>query len=58
MTVVTALNPVIGYENASRLAKHVLANGGAIAESARALGILSEREIADRLVPEMLTQPG
>jgi len=57
MTLVTALNPVIGYENASRLAKHALANGSTIVASAQALGILSEQVIDRLMVPERLTKP-
>jgi aspartate ammonia-lyase len=57
VTVVTALNPVIGYENAARLAKHALASGDTIARSAQSLGILSAAELETLLVPETLTRP-
>jgi aspartate ammonia-lyase len=57
VTVVTALNPVIGYENAARLAKHALANRETIAHSAQALGILDAEEVRTMLVPETLTRP-
>jgi aspartate ammonia-lyase len=57
VTVVTALNPIIGYENAARLAKHALANRETIAHSAQALGILGAAEVEALLVPETLTRP-
>jgi aspartate ammonia-lyase len=57
VTVVTALNPIIGYENAARIAKHALAHGTSIAASAQALGIMSSAELANLLVPERLTRP-
>jgi aspartate ammonia-lyase len=57
VTVVTALNPIIGYENSARIAKHALSNGSTIADAAQALGILSRDEVAAFLVPERLTQP-
>jgi aspartate ammonia-lyase len=57
VTLVTALNPYIGYEKAALIAKTALASGGAIAEVAQALGIMSAAEMAALLVPELLTQP-
>ena len=57
VTVVTALNPIIGYENASRIAKHALSEGTSIAESAQALGILTGDALSALLVPEHLTRP-
>jgi len=57
VTLVTALNPLIGYEQAARLAKAALARGGSIADTAEALGIMSAAELRALLVPERLTQP-
>ena len=57
VTLVTALNPIIGYERAALIAKTALASGGTIAATAQALGIMSEAEMAALLVPEKLTQP-
>jgi aspartate ammonia-lyase len=57
VTLVTALNPIIGYEKASAIAKAALASGGTIAETAEALGIMTRAEMAALLVPERLTQP-
>ena len=57
VTLVTALNPIIGYEKAALIAKTALASGGTIAETAERLGIMSQAEMNALLVPERLTQP-
>jgi len=57
VTLVTALNPIIGYEKAALIAKTALASGGTIAEVAESLGIMSRAEMNALLVPERLTQP-
>lgn len=57
VTLVTALNPIIGYERAALIAKTALAEGGTIAATAQRLGLMSEAEMAALLVPERLTQP-
>jgi aspartate ammonia-lyase len=57
VTLVTALNPIIGYEKAALIAKTALTTGGTIAEVAEALGIMSRAEMNALLVPETLTQP-
>jgi aspartate ammonia-lyase len=57
VTVVTALNPLIGYEKAAQLAKEALKEGGTIALTAERLGILRAQEVEALLVPERLTQP-
>jgi aspartate ammonia-lyase len=57
VTLVTALNPIIGYEKAALIAKTALATGGTIADTAQALGIMSREEMQALLVPERLTQP-
>ncbi|MBS0448064.1 MAG: aspartate ammonia-lyase [Proteobacteria bacterium] len=57
VTLVTALNPLIGYEKAALIAKTALASGGTIAEVAESLGIMSRAELTALLVPERLTQP-
>jgi aspartate ammonia-lyase len=57
VTLVTALNPIIGYEKAALIAKTALATGGTIAQVAESLGIMSEAEMNKLLVPEKLTQP-
>jgi aspartate ammonia-lyase len=57
VTLVTALNPIIGYEKAALIAKTALTTGGTIAEVAESLGIMSRAEMNALLVPEKLTQP-
>ena len=57
VTLVTALNPIIGYEKAALIAKTALATGGTIADVAQALGIMSAADMNALLVPEKLTQP-
>jgi aspartate ammonia-lyase len=57
VTLVTALNPIIGYEKAASIAKSALATGATIADTAEALGIMSRAEMEALLVPETLTHP-
>ncbi|MBS0304533.1 MAG: aspartate ammonia-lyase [Proteobacteria bacterium] len=57
VTLVTALNPLIGYEKAAEIAKAALARGCTIAEAAEAVGALSPEETQRLLVPETLTRP-
>ncbi len=53
----TALNPHIGYENATMIAKQAIATGRGVAELVLEHGLLSEAQLADILRPEILTQP-
>jgi aspartate ammonia-lyase len=57
VTLVTALNPIIGYEKAAMIAKTAIATGLPIDEVAQALGIMTRAEVEALLVPEKLTQP-
>ena len=57
VTLVTALNPLIGYEKAALIAKTALATGGPIDLVAESLGIMTRAEMEALLVPEHLTQP-
>ncbi len=57
VTLVTALNPIIGYEKAARIAKTVLQEGGTIAEVADRLGILKKEDVEALLVADTLTRP-
>ena len=57
VTLVTALNPLIGYEKAALIAKTALATGGPIDLVAESLGIMTRAEMDALLVPENLTQP-
>ena len=57
VTLVTALNPLIGYEKAALIAKTALATGGPIDLVAESLGIMTREQMEALLVPENLTQP-
>jgi aspartate ammonia-lyase len=57
VTLVTALNPIIGYEKAALIAKTAIASGAPIDEVAQALGIMTREEMEALLVPEKLTEP-
>jgi aspartate ammonia-lyase len=57
ITLVTALNPIIGYEKAALIAKTAMATGAPIDEVAQSLGILTKAQLEALLVPEKLTQP-
>jgi aspartate ammonia-lyase len=57
VTLVTALNPIIGYEKAAMIAKTAIATGEAIDVVAEKLGIMTREEMDKLLVPERLTQP-
>ena len=55
--IVTALNPYIGYQNSSRIAKKALATGQSILELVRAEGLLDEEMLADILQPKNMIAP-
>ncbi|MCJ0761941.1 aspartate ammonia-lyase [Variovorax terrae] len=57
VTLVTALNPLIGYEKAALIAKTAIATGRPIDETAQALGILTREQMDELLVPDKLTEP-
>ncbi|HKX46259.1 MAG TPA: aspartate ammonia-lyase [Planctomycetota bacterium] len=53
--IVTALNPVLGYERATELAKEALETDKGILELVREHGLLTEEQIAELLDPAKLT---
>jgi len=53
--IVTALNPVLGYEKATELAAEAYASGKGIIEVIREKKLLTEQQIADILDPAKLT---
>jgi aspartate ammonia-lyase len=55
--IVTALNPYIGYENASAIAKEAHATGASVYDLVLARGLLTQEQLDDILRPEILTQP-
>ncbi len=57
LAMVTSLNPLIGYENAARLAKQAFASGKTIRELCREEGILPEDTLQEALDPWRMTEP-
>ncbi len=55
--LVTALNPYIGYENATRIAKLALDSGRGVLELVREEGLLDDDLLADILRPENMIAP-
>jgi aspartate ammonia-lyase len=53
--VVTALNPLLGYEKATELAAEALQTGRGIVELVREKKLLSEEEIQTVLNPKLMT---
>ncbi len=54
LMLVTALNPYIGYEKASQIAKAAYKNGTTLKEEAVRLGILTPEEFDKYIVPEKM----
>ena len=55
--LVTALNPYIGYENATAIAKEAHATGKSVYELVLAKKLLTKAQLDEILRPEVLTQP-
>jgi len=55
--IVTALNPYIGYANATEVAAEAHASGRGVAEIVLARGLMTAETLAEALRPEVLTQP-
>jgi len=53
----TALNPYIGYENATRVAREALLTGKSVAELVLEWGLMDQAQLEDVLRPEILTKP-
>ena len=58
MALATALNPAIGYDKASKVAKTALAEGKTIREVVLEEGYLDEDEVDDVLDPRKMTERG
>jgi aspartate ammonia-lyase len=54
---VTALNPYIGYANATQLAQEAHATGRSIYDLVLEKGLLSREKLEEILRPEALTKP-
>jgi aspartate ammonia-lyase len=55
--IVTALNPVLGYDKTTELAKEALEKNKGILELIREKKLLTEKQIKDLLDPVKLTSP-
>ena len=52
LMLVTALAPVIGYDNAAKIAKHAHANGQTLKEAGLELGLVDEQTFDEHVKPE------
>jgi aspartate ammonia-lyase len=55
--LVTALNPIIGYANATQIAQEALITGKSVYELVLAKGLVSKAMLEEVLQPETLTRP-
>jgi aspartate ammonia-lyase len=55
--VVTALNPYIGYANATAVAQEALSTGASVSTLVLEKGLLSKAKLDEILQPEVLTRP-
>jgi aspartate ammonia-lyase len=55
--IVTALNPYIGYANATEVAQEALRTGRGVAELVLEKKLLTKEQLDQILKPEMLTRP-
>ena len=58
LAIATALAPVIGYDDATAIAKEAAASGRTVREVAREMTSLSEEELDRILDPAKMTEPG
>jgi fumarate hydratase class II len=57
LMLVTALNPIIGYDNASQVAKKAHQEGTTLREAAMALGLITGEDFDRYVRPEFMTRP-
>jgi aspartate ammonia-lyase len=55
--VVTALNPYIGYANATEIAQEALRTGRSVTDLVLERNLLTKEQLSQILKPETLTQP-
>ena len=55
--LVTALNPLLGYEKSAEIAKEALASGRSVTEIVLEKGYLSQEELEEVLSPQSMTKP-
>lgn len=58
LMLVTALNPHIGYDNAAKIAKKAHHEGTTLLEAGLALGLLTEEQFRQWVVPGEMVHPG
>ncbi len=58
LMTVTALNPIIGYDAAARVAKEAYQSGKSVRETVLMLGLVSPEELDRALSPISMTRPG
>lgn len=58
LMLVTALNPVIGYDNAAKIAKAAHERGTTLKEEAIRLGLLDAKKFDEVVRPEKMIKPG
>ncbi|HET6469656.1 MAG TPA: aspartate ammonia-lyase [Geminicoccaceae bacterium] len=56
--IVTALNPVLGYEACSRIAERALRERRAVPDIVVEEGLLTAEQVGELLAPETMTRPG
>jgi len=56
-SLATSLNPYIGYDQASEIAKTALKTGRKVSDLVLEKGLLSEQQLSEILRPEVLTRP-
>jgi fumarate hydratase, class II len=57
LMLVTALNPILGYDKAAQIAKHAHAHGTTLREAAVGLGLMTEAEFDAAVRPEQMLGP-
>jgi len=55
--LVTALNPLLGYEKSTEIASTAMATGRSVYEIVLEKGYLTKAELDDALSPENMTRP-
>ncbi len=55
--IVTALNPIIGYKNSTKIAKEALETGGSVYDLVLKHGVLTKEELDTILSPENMIKP-
>lgn len=55
--IVTALNPVIGYKNSTKIAKEAMETGGSVYDLVLKHGILTKEDLDTILAPENMIKP-